>query len=116
MLLACALAPADELGFFAASDVREPLSSVMNRKYEIPAFARHLDRLASPERGFILEKSGVPHNYRFRFANPLFQPFVLMKGVGDGLVEPAALERLARGRRNGRRGRHIPDGTAQLRR
>lgn len=94
VLLACALAPADELGFFAAIDVREPLSSIMGRPYQIPAFARHLDELAGSQRGSVLHKSGAPRRYRFRFAEPLLQPYAIMKGIVDGMVEPAALMRL----------------------
>ena len=44
VLLACALAPVDDLGYFSAGDIRRPMSPIMGRQYEIPAFARHLDR------------------------------------------------------------------------
>jgi Cdc6-like AAA superfamily ATPase len=94
VLVACALAAADELGYFAAIDVREPLSSIMGRPYQIPAFARHLDELASPNRGGVLQKSGAPRRYRFRFAEPLLQPYAIMKAIAHRLIEPNALMRL----------------------
>lgn len=100
VLLACALAPTDELGFFAAMDVREPLSSIMGRPYQIPAFARHLDELAGSNRGSILQKVGAPRRYRFRFVEPLLQPYAVMKGIIDGQVEPNALLRRVTERRN----------------
>lgn len=102
VLVACALAPADELGYFAAIDVREPLSSIMGRPYQIPAFARHLDELASENRGAVLQKTGAPRRYRFRFTEPLLQPYAIMKGIAHRLVEPNALMRLTE-RATGRR-------------
>ena len=86
VLLACALAQADEFGYFAAADVRKPLSKIMGRKYEIPAFAKHLNDFSQPARAFVLKKSGEKHRYRYRFTSPLMQPLVIMKGMVDGLV------------------------------
>ena len=86
VLLACALAQADEFGYFAAADVRNPLSNIMAKKYEIPAFARHLNGFSQPERASILTKSGEKHRYRYRFTSPLMRPLVNMKGIVDGLV------------------------------
>jgi hypothetical protein len=40
-----------------------------------PAFARHLDRLAAESR-----------KLRYRFENPLLQPYVVMRGVSEGVV------------------------------
>src|SRR5258708_31743136 len=42
VLLACALAKTDDMGYFAAADVSEPLSVVMGKQYEIPSYMRHL--------------------------------------------------------------------------
>ena len=86
VLLACALAHADEFGYFAAADVRKPLSRIMGRKYDIPAFAKHLNDFSQPVRASILTKSGEKHRYRYRFTSPLMQPLVIMKGMVDGLV------------------------------
>ena len=80
VLLACALADVDELGFFTASSVRDPLSKIMGRRYEIPNFAQHLDKFSSADRGNVLEKTGTQRRFRFRFSNPLLQPFVIMRG------------------------------------
>ncbi|MBI3465962.1 MAG: ATP-binding protein [Planctomycetes bacterium] len=46
VLLACALADVDELGYFVSADVREPLSEIMGKRYEIPGFSQHLNRFA----------------------------------------------------------------------
>jgi Cdc6-like AAA superfamily ATPase len=86
VLLACALAKTDDLGYFAPSDVRDPLSHIMRKRYEIPSFARHLNLFCDDARGPVLQKIGIPRRYRYRFLNPLLQPFVIMQGMVDGLV------------------------------
>ena len=86
VLLACALAETDNLGYFRAANVREPYSKIMGRRYEIPSFVRHLHDLANEKRGEVLQRLGERHNYRFRFADPMLQPYVLMHGLKRGLV------------------------------
>lgn len=58
VLLACALAEEDEFGFFAPSDVGEPLSRILHKPCMTATFARHLERLSSESRGAILQKHG----------------------------------------------------------
>ncbi len=86
VLLACALAPTDDLGCFRAADVREPYSHIMAREMEIPSYARHLHGLSEEDRGAVLQRLGRPHQYRFRFSNPLMQPYVLMRGLQSDLL------------------------------
>jgi hypothetical protein len=62
------------------------MTRVMRHKYEIAAFSRHLNDFCAKERGPILEKRGYRRRYRFRFLNPLMQPYVLMKGIADGIL------------------------------
>lgn len=92
VLLACALARSDDLGYFAAADVRGPMSRIMRREYDIPTFSRHLNDFCEAARGGILHKIGYKHRFRFRFANPLMQPFVIMQGLASGLIERRLLE------------------------
>lgn len=86
VLLACALADVDDLGYFAAADVRKPMSRIMNKPYDIPQYSTHLSAFCSPERGGILERTGTPRRYRFRFKTPLLQPYVIMKGLLDSRI------------------------------
>jgi hypothetical protein len=86
VLLACALAEADQLGYFAAAEVRDPLRRIMKKRYEIAAFSRHLAEFCADDRGSVLERTGVTRRYRFRFRNPLLQPFVIMEGLAQGLI------------------------------
>jgi Cdc6-like AAA superfamily ATPase len=91
VLLACARARADDRGFFSASTVRESLSDVLGRRVEIPQFAMHLNAFSS-DRGPVLRKEGSQRKFRYRFVNPLLQPYVIMRGVVDGLITSAALD------------------------
>lgn len=97
VLLACALAQPDGRGFFPAADVREPLSKIMGRRYEIPAFSQHLNDFCDRKRGAILEKSGTPRRYRFRFTNPLMQPYIIMKGLASGTIARGTLDEILGG-------------------
>lgn len=91
VLLACANAQADDRGYFSASAVRESLSAILGRRMEIPQFAMHLNAFAG-ERGPVLKKEGAQRKFRYRFINPLLQPYVLMRGVKDGLLDTTALD------------------------
>jgi Cdc6-like AAA superfamily ATPase len=77
VVLACALAEADEYGFFSAADLSEPL-------------AEHLDTLAGSADGNLLQRRGTAKP-RYRFVNPLLQPYVLMRALAEGSVEPERL-------------------------
>lgn len=92
VLLACAMAPVDELGYFATVDVRGPLSTIMGRRYDTPSFARHLTQFCDGSRGAILEKTGKRYRYRYRFSNPLMQPYVLISGFHQKLLTLETLE------------------------
>ena len=94
VIVACACAKTDQFGFFGTGDVRAPMSDIMGRQVDIPSFARHLKQFCEEHRGPILRQVGVKRRYRYRFANPLMQPFVIMNGiVGDLLNEDAAILR-----------------------
>jgi Cdc6-like AAA superfamily ATPase len=92
VLLACALAETTELGFFAAQDVRGPLRRITRTDYEIPTFAQHLNEFADPKRGRILVKTGSRRLYRYRFRNPLMQPYVIMQGLKNERIVPEMLD------------------------
>lgn len=81
VLLAAALARGDELGYFAATDLREPLNAITQKAYGIPAFSPHLHELTDEDRGAVLQKTGTPRRFRFRFRNPLLQPYVIMRAL-----------------------------------
>ena len=35
----------------------------------------------------ILQRTGGARNYRFRFRDPAMQPYVIMRGIRDNLIE-----------------------------
>ena len=86
VLTACALAPTDDLGCFRAADVRAPYSHITGQEMQIPSYGRHLHRLSETDRGAVLQRLGRPHQYRFRFSNPLMQPYVLMRALQRELL------------------------------
>ena len=88
VLLACALAQTDDLDYFNAQSVRDPLSRITGRAYDIPSFARHLDAFCQDARGPALIREGQTRRYRYRFAVPLLRPFVLLKGIADARIAP----------------------------
>lgn len=87
-LLACALAKVDAQGYFVSAAVRGPFSEIMGREYDIPGFSQHLDKFSSDaSRGPVLEKAGTRRRFKFRFKNPLLQPYVIMKGLNDEMIK-----------------------------
>jgi Cdc6-like AAA superfamily ATPase len=91
IILACALAPVNELGEFAAQDLREPLFRITGKKYSIPHYAQHLKEFSIEKRGKILIKSGERRFFRYKFSDPLMQPFIIMQGIIDKKITPQSL-------------------------
>lgn len=88
VLIACALVKKDPSRRFLAKDVATVLSDITEQKYDVPAFAYHLDQFTIPERGRMLEKIGVSRQFRFRFREALCEPYVLLKGRESGVITP----------------------------
>ncbi|BBZ64910.1 hypothetical protein MINS_03390 [Mycolicibacterium insubricum] len=85
-LLACALAEVDELGFFAPANLREPLSELSGKVRTTPSYLAHLKRFADAPL-YILDTRGEGRKSRYRFHDPLMKPFVMMKGLNDGIIK-----------------------------
>jgi Cdc6-like AAA superfamily ATPase len=97
VILACALAEKDELGWFTASSVSQPLSLLMGKTYSLPYFARHLNEFAESGRGPIIHKYGTHRQHKYRFVNPLMEPFAIIRALScdmlknvDGKLVPRA--------------------------
>jgi Cdc6-like AAA superfamily ATPase len=88
VLLACALARTDEMGFFTPAEVRRHLNAVAPREkvYEFSSFSNHLKEFCGPERGAIFEKRGISHRPRYRFKDAMLQPYVLLKAFADHML------------------------------
>jgi hypothetical protein len=100
VLLACALAATlsnDALGYFNPASVVEPLGSILVRDVQIATFSNHLSELCHPKRGQVLERTGQPRSYRFRFRDPLLVPYIFMDAVHAGLVTDSDLSEILGG-------------------
>lgn len=86
LLLACALAECDELGRFAASGAEGPLSKIRKKECKVSDFMKQLNELADPKRGAVLTRKGTSRKFRFRFSDPLMQPYVIIEGLKDGKI------------------------------
>ena len=94
VILACAFAENDDLGFFSAANVREPLRIIAERAYDIPNFARHLKEFSRSERGNILYRTGPKRQIRYRFNSPLMRPYIVMRGLADNLITKKHFDKL----------------------
>lgn len=93
VLLACALAKGDELGRFQQSDVTEPLNRIVpGKNYKSTTFAFHMNAMCEKNRMRVLQKVGHPPNQRYRFSEPLMQPFVIMKGLAEKRIDDLTAE------------------------
>ncbi len=94
-LTACALARTDDSGYFTPTAVREPLSAILGKWVEIANFQNHLLAFIDTKRNAILERIGEQRAYRFRFKHPAMQPYVMMRGVRDGIIDDEAKQALS---------------------
>jgi len=90
VLLACAMAAAktfDDLGYFQAADVAEPLSQILqDREITVSTYNKHIGQFCEEKRGCILERTGPKRGYKYRFRDPLVPPYIIMKGIASGIL------------------------------
>ena len=87
VLLACAMAEVDDLGYFTAASIRTPLSRIAQRSLDIPNFARHLKEFSEPGRGDLIQRVGVERKFRYRFNSPLMRPYIIMRAYAEGMLK-----------------------------
>jgi len=95
VLTSCALARADDSGYFTPAAVRDPLSAILKRNIGIANFQNHLKEFTTQKRRNIFQRIGEERSYRFRFREPGMQPFVIMRGIRDDIVDEAARQALS---------------------
>jgi len=66
--------------------LRKPLALITSKDYGIDGYMRHLNSFCEESRGCVLEKRGERRRYRFRFSEPIMEPYVILRGIADGLV------------------------------
>lgn len=94
VLLSCALAQTDESGFFTPTNVIDPLNSILHERKRHAHFDRHLREFISEKRGCILIRRGDERQYRFRFNDPMMQPYIIIKGIRDGMIDEETRKKL----------------------
>jgi len=57
-------------------------------------FSTHLHKLSEPQRASVLQRRGSKNNHRFRFSNPMLQPYVIMRGLESEILQPATFDAL----------------------
>jgi hypothetical protein len=86
VLLACALAETDEKGFFKPAAVGPPLSKILGKPINRSTYQKHLAEFVGDERGGVLIKRGEGRVYKLRFGEPMIQPYIIIKGMQEGLI------------------------------
>ena len=95
VLAACALAEQDDLGRFSAAGVESILSQILGKTMNAPSFSFHLNQLCEDARGLVLSKTGSRSHFRFRFQQPMIQPYVIMRSLSGGIISDRILEEFA---------------------
>jgi hypothetical protein len=93
VLAACALTETNDIGQFTAAAVEEPLSAIMGKAYEVPAFSFHLNEMSGPERGAVLRKTGARRTFQYHFAEATMQPYIIMKSLKEGIISKEVFDR-----------------------
>lgn len=88
-LLACALSPIDGQGFFQASAVADTLSRFSQKNCQVSDIQKHLTEFISDRRGHILQRQGTSRRFRYRFSNPLVQPYTIINSISEKLITEA---------------------------
>ncbi|MEO1389499.1 MAG: hypothetical protein AAFV85_19355, partial [Cyanobacteria bacterium J06634_6] len=86
VLLACALCQKDELGFFTPRQVVKPMSIIMGKPYKTNGISPQLHSFCEEDKGPVLQKRGKSRKFRFRFINPMMQPYAIMYGLAHKII------------------------------
>jgi Cdc6-like AAA superfamily ATPase len=90
-LLACALSPSDDQGLFQASEAARTMAMLQGRDCKVSDIQRHLNEFISAKRGAALQREGSCRRYRYRFTNPLLQPYTIIHSLSEKLVSESQL-------------------------
>ena len=90
-LLACALSTIDDHGFFQASSVSKTMEMLTSHQCSVSDVQRHLNEFITEKRKKVLERHGSPRRYRYRFADPMVQPYTIIHSLSDKLITESQL-------------------------
>ena len=88
VILASALARSDASGIFSAADVAKTLHTIApGTGYHDSRVQQYLAQFVLDRRGKILTRTGAKGDYRYRFADALMQPFIVMGAIKDAMID-----------------------------
>jgi Cdc6-like AAA superfamily ATPase len=90
-LLACALSPIDEHGFFISSSVAKTMAILTGKDCSVSDVQRHLNEFVTEKRKRVLERHGSPRRFRYRFSDPMIQPYTIIHSLADKLISESQL-------------------------
>jgi Cdc6-like AAA superfamily ATPase len=92
VLAAAALAARDDRGFFTSSAVKTAMAGILGHGGDAGRVLRPLNSLCDEHRGSALQRKGSDQRVRFRFTDPLLQPYVVMKALQAGIIDGDLLD------------------------
>ena len=90
VLYACAWGTPDEEGYFSPKSIEARYSMIVGKPRHVGHYNPHLVAL-SEGRGEILSRKGQQRAHRYRFSDPLMEPYVLFRGIVAGRIDPYRL-------------------------
>jgi len=90
-LLSCAMSPTDGQGFFQASAVSDTYGRLVQKSCQVSDIQKHLTEFVSEKRGKVLQRQGTQRRFRYRFSNPLVQPYTIIHSLSENLISEAQL-------------------------
>lgn len=78
VIFACAKCYSDQFNSFTLEDIVLEYQNIIKDNCEIQDIQNEIEALCDKERGYFLEKQATESNTRFKFANPMIKPFILL--------------------------------------
>ncbi|MBP6237176.1 MAG: ATP-binding protein [Saprospiraceae bacterium] len=78
VIFACAKCYSDQFNSFTVEDIIQEYQNLVKKECRIEDIQNEIEALCDKERGFFLEKQATESNTRFKFANPMMKPFILL--------------------------------------
>jgi hypothetical protein len=92
VLYACVWGHPDPDGYFSPASIREPYSIIVGKQRGIDHYNPQLKALCEG-RGQILHRKGAERQRRYRFSDPLMEPYALLRGISSGRIDPRRMLR-----------------------
>jgi len=90
-LLTCALTTIDGYGYFQANDVAQTMASLMQEDCSVSDIQKHLTEFTTSKRSNVLQRQGTARRYKYRFSDPMLQPYVIIQSMAENLITESKL-------------------------